>query len=77
MINVSDTVTFTRNVFCGAVEKNVYQEITFAKIQTIGSLMATKLLSSTFCIGYPKCGKDDCELVKGESGIAYSEPIDD
>ncbi|ORX23376.1 hypothetical protein BVF91_05970 [Thermoanaerobacterium sp. PSU-2] len=74
---MSDKITFNRTVSCSAINKDVYQELTYAKFQTIGSLMASKKLISTFCMGYPNCDKQDCQLVVGKAGRVYSKPIED
>ncbi|WP_213996167.1 MULTISPECIES: hypothetical protein [Tepidanaerobacter] len=74
---MSDKITFSRTVTCSAINESVYQELTYAKIQTLGSLIPGKKLLSTFCTGYPKCEKQDCQLVVGKNGTVYSEPLDD
>lgn len=74
---MSDKITFSREVNCTVLGKKVYQELTFLKIQTLGSLMAHKKLAGTFCMGHPKCGTQDCQLLVGKSGKVYSEEIND
>lgn len=74
---MSESITFNRTVNCATLNKPVYQELKYIKIQTMGTLMAQKKLVGTFCEGYPKCGTQDCQLLIGKKGKNYSEDIDD
>lgn len=66
-----------RTVNCSATGTQVFQKLDYVLFRTMGNLIANKKLAGTFCSGYPKCSKTDCQLVAGKVGTAYSVPLND
>lgn len=73
---MSERYSEERNTDCLLIKKNVYQKFDYVLIRSIGTKIAQKKLSGTFCNGYPKCGGQDCHLVVGEHGTLYTEPLE-